>query len=84
MSNLSCCFGIPSSIPDLYRMAIDAKRLHHENKRGLWVDQEVLAKHLQTRPVRSPKLDDKHPHFNNRILKLADIALAEKGRADCK
>ena len=50
--------------------------------KGLWIDQAVLVRHLQTRRSFSSISDDKHAEVNSHILKLADLVLVEKSRFD--
>jgi hypothetical protein len=50
--------------------------------RGLWIDHEVLARHLQSSAARLSHANDRHTDTNNRLLQLADLALAEKNRFD--
>lgn len=44
---------------------------------GLWVDHEVLAKHMQSRPSRLLLVDHTLGSSDNRLLRLADLALGE-------
>lgn len=50
--------------------------------KGLWVDQEVLARHLRSGAPRSSHSGDKNAEVNHHIMKLADIALREESRFD--
>jgi hypothetical protein len=64
-------------------MATGTKRANNKGiATGLWIDQEVLARHLQSRVQRSSSPDDEHSELNNRILKLADIVLDAQRRFD--
>ncbi len=84
MSNLSCCFKHPNGDTGrVSKMALRAKRENNQSfGKGLWIDQEVLARHLQSRITQSSRPEDKHTEFNNRILKLADLVLTEQRRFD--
>lgn len=50
--------------------------------KGLWIDQAVLIRHLQSRSTRSFNPDDTNAEVNNHILKLADLVLAQESRFD--
>jgi hypothetical protein len=43
----------------------------------LWVDHEVLAKHMQSRPSRILLVDQTLASPDHRFLRLADMALGE-------
>ena len=64
-------------------MATGTKRQKSEGiAKGLWIDQAVLVRHLQSRSSRSSNPDDKHTEINNYILKLADLVLVKTSRFD--
>jgi hypothetical protein len=44
---------------------------------GLWIDHEILAKHMQSRPSRLLLVDQTLASSDNRLLRLADLALGE-------
>jgi hypothetical protein len=44
---------------------------------GLWIDHEVLAKHMQSRPSRLLLVDQAVAPSDSRLLRLADLALGE-------
>jgi hypothetical protein len=44
---------------------------------GLWIDHEVLAKHMQSRPSRLLSPSHTMLALDKRLLQLADLALGE-------
>lgn len=44
---------------------------------GLWIDHEVLAKHMQSRPSRILLVDQTLVSPDSRFLRLADLAFGE-------
>jgi len=50
--------------------------------KGLWVDEAVLARHLQSGVPPSSHPADKNTEASNHILQLADMVLDEENHFD--